>query len=67
MALVDNFNKQVEAETFTFPLRVGEMTVTLRDVAALLGLRINGPAVTMSNDRSWAGECMRLLGVAPSG
>ena len=33
-------------ETHTFHVPVGEMTITLQDVAILLGLRIHGPAVT---------------------
>ena len=33
-------------ETRTFHVLVEEMTITLQDVAIILGLRINGPAVT---------------------
>ena len=33
-------------ETHTFHVPVEEMTVTLQDVAIILGLRIDGPAVT---------------------
>ena len=33
-------------ETHTFHVPVGEMTITLQDVAILLSLRIHGPAVT---------------------
>ena len=40
-------------ETSTFHLRQGELTVTLQDVVVLLGLRIDGPAVTGSDDRYW--------------
>ena len=33
-------------ETQTFHLPVGEMTITLQDVAIILGLHIDGPIVT---------------------
>ena len=33
-------------ETHTFHVPVREMTITLQDVAIILGLRIDGPAVT---------------------
>ena len=33
-------------ETHTFHVPVGEMTITLQDVAIILGLRIDGPAIT---------------------
>jgi hypothetical protein len=52
-------------ETETFHLRTGEMTVTLQDVAVLLGLRIDGPAITGSDDRVWADVCNELLGRVP--
>ena len=41
------------------------MTVTLQDVAVLVGLRIDGLPVTGTNDRDWAMECKRLLGITP--
>ena len=45
-------------ETHTFHVPVGEMTITLQDVAIILDLRINGPAVI-------AELCGELLGVTP--
>ncbi|CAO2141318.1 unnamed protein product [Urochloa humidicola] len=41
-AMVDRWRP----ETHTFHLPAGEMTVTLQDVAMILGLRIDGRAVT---------------------
>ena len=35
------------------------------DVAVLLGLRIDAAVVTRLDDRDWAEECERLLGVMP--
>ena len=45
------------SETSTFHLREGEMIVTLQDVAVLLRLCIDGPPVTVTDERNWAGEC----------
>ena len=52
-------------ETSIFHLRVGEMTITLQDVAVLLGLHIDGPVVTRIDDRDWMFEYERLLGRLP--
>ncbi|XP_020259045.1 protein MAIN-LIKE 1-like [Asparagus officinalis] len=35
-------------------MHIGECTITLQDVAIILGLRIDGPAVTGSEDHNWA-------------
>ena len=32
----------------------------------LLGLKVDGPAVTETDDRDWVMECERLLGVVPT-
>ncbi len=58
-------------ETHTFHLRWGEMTVTLRDVQLLMGLRVTGPAVTDSHylvepDLNLVDVCTRLLGHTPT-
>jgi len=45
-ALIDRWR----IETNMFHLRHGEMTVTLQDVALPLGLRVDGPAVTGTDD-----------------
>ena len=49
-------------ETHTFHVLVGEMTITLQDVAILLGLRIHGPAVTGTCVFDVAVLCADLLG-----
>ena len=41
------------------------MTITLKDVAVLLGLSIDDPRITGTDDRDWAVECERLLCMAP--
>ncbi|RVW88638.1 Serine/threonine-protein phosphatase 7 long form-like [Vitis vinifera] len=41
------------------------MTVTLQDVAMILGLRIHGPPITGTCDIDWSLLCSELLGVVP--
>ncbi|CAI0424222.1 unnamed protein product [Linum tenue] len=46
---------------------VGEVTITLEDVATLSGLPIDGEAVIVDvPDREWSETCTRLLGHAPN-
>ena len=52
-------------ETHTFHVPVGEMTITLQDVAIILGLHIDGPAVTGTCVLDVAELCGELLGVTP--
>ena len=52
-------------ETHTFHVPVGEMTITLQDVAIILGLRIDGPAVTGTCMLDVPQLCGELLGVTP--
>ena len=52
-------------ETHTFHVPVGEMTITLQDVAIILGLRIDGPAVSGTCVLDVAELCSELLGVTP--
>ncbi|XP_031266286.1 serine/threonine-protein phosphatase 7 long form homolog isoform X2 [Pistacia vera] len=60
-ALVERWRQ----ETHTFHFAVGESTITLQDVAVLLGLRIHGYPVTGSADLQWDDLCEELLGVRP--
>ena len=53
-------------ETHTFYDPVGEMTITLQDVAIILGLRIDGPTVTGTCVLDVAELCGELLRVTPS-
>ena len=52
-------------KTHTFHLPVREMTITLQDVAIILGLRIDGPAVTGTCALDVVELCGELLGVTP--
>ena len=65
MSLIDGFDREVEAGDIHISSPSGDMTSTLHDVAVLLGLRINNPVVTGSDDRDLVGECERLLGSRP--
>ncbi|XP_059317473.1 protein MAIN-LIKE 2 [Lycium ferocissimum] len=60
-ALVERWRR----ETNTFHFTVGEMTVTLEDVAYLLGLPVDGEAVIGVTYTSCEAVCIRLLGQAP--
>ena len=44
--LITSLVERWRPETHTFHLPIGEMTVTLQDVAMILGLRIHGPPIT---------------------
>nr|GMC80579.1 receptor-like protein 12 [Ipomoea batatas] len=57
-------------ETHCFQLPFGEVTITLQDVEVLLGLRIDGMAVTSVQTRTkneWCDICHDLLGIRPNG
>ncbi|CAO2164020.1 unnamed protein product [Urochloa humidicola] len=61
-ALVDRWRP----ETHTFHLPAGEMTVTLEDVAMIIGLPIDGRAVTGSiNPVGWRDRVEALVGFRP--
>ncbi|XP_050380093.1 protein MAIN-LIKE 2 [Argentina anserina] len=60
-ALVERWRK----ETNTFHLNVGEMTVTLKDVAFLLGLSIDGDPVMGVTYTTCNSVCERFLGKTP--
>ncbi|PON69401.1 Aminotransferase-like mobile domain containing protein [Parasponia andersonii] len=60
-ALVERWRR----ETNTFHLNVGEMTVTLKDVALLLGLSIDGEPVIGTTYTTCHSVCEKYLGKAP--
>ncbi|XP_062105790.1 protein MAIN-LIKE 2 [Humulus lupulus] len=60
-ALVERWRR----ETNTFHLNVGEMTVTLKDVALLLGLAIDGEPVIGTTYTTCQFVCEKYLGKAP--
>ena len=64
-ALITALVERWRPETHTFHLTVGEATITLQDVAVLLGLRVHGPAVTSPAVVDWPSVCQQYLGVAP--
>ena len=51
--LITSLVERWRPKTHTFHVPVGEMTITLQDVAILLGLRIHGPAVTGTCSSMW--------------
>ncbi|RVW27261.1 Serine/threonine-protein phosphatase 7 long form-like [Vitis vinifera] len=63
--LITSLVERWRPETHTFHLPIGEMTVTLQDVAMILGLRIHGPPITGTCDIDWSLLCSELLGVVP--
>ncbi|RVX03559.1 Serine/threonine-protein phosphatase 7 long form-like [Vitis vinifera] len=64
--LITSLVERWRPETYTFHLPVGEMTITLQDVAVILGLRIHGLPITGTCDIDWSLLCYELLGVTPS-
>ncbi|CAI0389938.1 unnamed protein product [Linum tenue] len=54
-------------ETSTFHMLLGEVTITLEDVATLSGLLIDGEAVIVDvPNQEWLATCIKLLGHAPT-
>ena len=57
--------KRWRPKTHTFHVPIGEIMITLQDVAIILGLRIDGPAVTRTCVLDVAELCGELLEVTP--
>lgn len=64
-ALITVLVERWRQETHTFHLPVGETTVTLQDVAVLLGLRIDGRLIISPIIPDVRAMCQELLGVTP--
>lgn len=63
--LISALVERWRTETNTFHLTVGEMTITLKDVALLLGLPVEGEPVLGVTYTSCSKVCERFLGKVP--
>ena len=63
--LITSLVERWRPKTHVFHVPVGEMTITLQDVAVILGLRIHGPVVTGTYVFDVVALCEELLGVIP--
>ncbi|XP_061375226.1 protein MAIN-LIKE 2-like [Gastrolobium bilobum] len=52
-------------ETHTFHMNQGEMTITLQDVAGILGLPTDDLVVTRSTNEDWPAVCAAVFGAEP--
>ncbi|XP_020242977.1 serine/threonine-protein phosphatase 7 long form homolog [Asparagus officinalis] len=65
-ALLTALVERWRPETNTFHLRQGEATITLQDVGVILGLRVDGDAVTGTDGFNYVRACEELLGHCPT-
>ena len=63
--LITGLVEKWHPKTHTFHLPIGDMTITLQDVAIILGLRIHEHPITDTCDIDWSLLCYELLGVTP--
>ena len=61
--MITTFVEQWRPETHTFHLPYGEMTITLQDVEAIMGLTIEGEAMVGPTKRTWTELCAEMLGI----
>ena len=63
--LITAFVERWQPETHTFYLPQGECTITLQDIAMLIGLPVDGDVVISSTCLDWRRVCYSLLGLTP--
>ena len=61
--MITAFVEQWRPETHIFHLPYGEMTITLQDVEAIMGLPIEGEAMVGPTKRTWTELCVEMLGI----
>ena len=64
-SLITSLVERWRPKTHTFHLPIGEMIVTLQDIAMILGLCIHRPPITDTCDIDWSLLCSKLLGLFP--
>ena len=63
--LITSLVEKWHLEAHTFHLPVGNMTITLQDVAIILRLHIHGLPITRTYDIDWSLLCYELVSVTP--